>query len=542
MPEKRDIVSTSIEVPHPTRGNIAFPVTFYPDARDEATLRANRARLKLEDACPGVLVIYTGGTIGSAPSNPAEPDSPQVVKKWPVLFAAVPALASEDSAAINFAVDAVAFDNPLDSSNVGPTEWAAMATLIETYQHDYEGFVVAHGTDTLVYTASALSFMCENLSKPIILTGSQLSAIGHIRNDAQQNLITAILIANPKYSRIPTVPEVCIFFRDKLLRGNRTKKVDAEGYAAFDSLNYDVLGEAGAQIVIHAERLRPAADPDSNIVVWNDLNRKVIALDVFPGIQETELLRRICDPATVKGVVLKTYGTGNTSTAPEFLQQIREATEQEILFLNVTQCPQGAVVMGLYETSDKLVDCEVCGGDDITAEAALCKLMVLLGARSEGLDYSGIQTEVQKAWAGEQSHSFRVVRGEQEGVQGVDQGAPRRRTKALAIKTVKFSRALLRFRGTKLETGASDSGAIRIYIDLGDKETPSDASPKFAGRFPMPKSTDPEEKTVSFEITKAARSIFKDDRPSSFTVVMEDCDGGSFTWRHVELVLSEQVQ
>lgn len=532
-----------------------FPVCFYPDPRREADLVDGRRALKKPHQCGGVLVIYTGGTIGSGPADSQDPDSPQIVKDWPELVEYIPPICWTGVGAVNFTVDAISFKKALDSANVGPKEWSAIAQIIRKYLDKYEGFVIAHGTDTLVYTASALSFILENLSKPVILTGAQLSAIGAERNDAQQNLVTAILLANPTYSAIPPVPEVCIFFRDKLLRGNRTKKMDAEGYIAFDSPNIPPLGLAGAKIEIDESRIRPYNGLP--LQVRDILNTSVIALDVFPGIQGTDLLREICKSVKgLAGIVLRTYGTGNTSTDDFFLKQISEATEQGIVVLNVTQCSRGGVEMGLYETSARLVDCGVCSGQDITAEAALCKMMVLLGERKqrEGLTREMIIAEIQKAWTGEQSHSLVISEIPQNGAIEAGTGSRRFRTSTFPgpLDKEQYSKALLRFRGAKVlapnvDVETRHEGAplprvgIKLLIDVLEDEhisSEDDNNARFAGRFSKEHCPDP--RTVIFDITRAAKNNLKTSKRSSFTIEV-DAPGAAFSWTSVELVLFQRA-
>ncbi|MFC2155036.1 asparaginase, partial [Acidobacteriota bacterium] len=274
----------------------------------------------------GILVIYTGGTIGSIPKDPNDDNSPMIVAKWPEFRAAVEVLNE-----IPFRIDAISFSTPLDSSNIGPQHWIAMAKIIgnQNYYDDYEGFVILHGTDTMVYTASMLSFMLQNVSKPVIITGSQIPVLKKVRNDALQNLVTAIQIANPRYTNIPVVKEVCIFFRDKLLRGNRTRKMDASGYTAFHSPNYPVLGTAGDRIEIEEKFLR---QPRGEFRPVYTLNRNVIIMDLFPGFQERSRIRDlIFDPDIVNAIVLKTYGTGNIPTElPDMLFSLDSGAHQNI--------------------------------------------------------------------------------------------------------------------------------------------------------------------------------------------------------------------
>jgi L-asparaginase len=202
----------------------------------------------------GVMIIYTGGTIGCIPSDPNDPESPLVVAPWDEFSVQVPALQQLGK---HFPIDAHSFKDPIDSTNMKPEYWQDMVEVIDKNYDKYNGFVILHGTDTMVYTASALSFMLENLEKPVIITGSQLPIVDRPRNDGEQNLMTSIMIANAPYYGLPVVPEVCIFFRDKLIRGNRSKKRSASGYAAFESPNYPVLGKAGEHNIVPKNCKRP---------------------------------------------------------------------------------------------------------------------------------------------------------------------------------------------------------------------------------------------------------------------------------------------
>ena len=519
------------------RASKDFPVLFHQDPRDQQKLLENRRLLELPEENKGVLVIYTGGTIGSAPKDPEDPRSPQVVKPWPELADAVPALSLTSPQAINFRIDAVAFETPLDSSNMGPMEWNAVAMLLKRYMDSYEGFVIAHGTDTMVYSASALSFMLVNLKKPVILTGSQLSAIGHVRNDAQQNLITAILIANAKYSEIPNVPEVCIFFRDFLLRGNRAIKVDATGYVAYETPNFPALGTAGATIAIREDLLLVPNDKDFSV---NDkLDTNVINLGVFPGIQDREMLKSILNMPGLKAVVLRTFGAGNTATTPNFLRQLEAAQEKGIVIINVTQCPRGTVQMGLYETSAMLMKYGVVSGIDITAEAALTKLMVLLG--DERLDPKDIPHLAQENQRGEQSESIFVTPMVQTSVATLTKRNPtywflteerlRRFEKPVRHAVLVLHSATVRPEGR-------DRLDINIYINVpkDDELAPGHAHLACAAaRLPT------EDGTLVFDVTDAVRHHMEAERKNSFTVQLVGNSEGELVWSSGELAMYAEV-
>jgi hypothetical protein len=271
----------------------------------------------------------------------------------------------------------------------------------------------------------------------------------------------------------------------------------------------------------------------------------VISLDVFPGIQQTKLLEQICALPNLAGVVLRTYGTGNTSTNKEFLSQIREATAKGIVLLNVTQCSRGGVEMGLYETSAVLLDCGVCSGEDITAEAALCKMMVLLGDKKERekLSDEEVLSALQTAWAGEQTHSLNVTKILQSGE--IKSGEAKRKCginpTIVTLDPDEFSKALLRFRGARVFAPVAAElsnlpgpAVIRVWVDVLEDEDVPETSPKFAGRFPKQQCA--EAKTTIFDITKAAKKNFRAKKKFSFTVALEDI-GAGFSWESVELVL-----
>lgn len=328
-----------------------------------------------------MLVIYTGGTIGSMPRDPHDPKSPLIVVDWAEFRNRTSSLAerlvdgSINTRYIGFNVDGASLE-PLDSCNIGPWYWVELARIIDESYDRYEGFVVMHGTDTMVYTASALSFMLEGLGKPVVLTGAQRSHLTNVRNDALQNLLTALLIANPKHSGLPVVPEVSIFFHEELLRGNRSRKVNASGFAAFKSPDYPRLATAGESIVIDRRVLRP---PGSGLRLRSHIEPNVASVIFFPGIQEASILEDVLSDPRLKGVVLMTYGAGTVPSDSRVLDPIASAVKRGVVAIAVTQCGGGRVELERYEASSRLLDAGVVSGWDITPEAAMVKLMVLLG-------------------------------------------------------------------------------------------------------------------------------------------------------------------
>jgi len=280
-----------------------------------------------------------------------------------------------------FQIDHIVFDPVIDSSEITPEHWKKIVHVIEDNYADYDGFVILHGTDTMAFTASALSFMLENLHKPVVLTGAQLP-IGKLRTDAKENLITALEIAADKDTLgNPIVPEVCVFFQNDLLRGNRTTKVNAENFNAFKSYNYPNLAKSGIQIrydrkaIIHPNY-------DKKTVFHYRLDNRIASLKLFPGI-DRETVQAILTLKNVKAIILETYGSGNAPLSPWFLDLIRETVKRGVIIVNITQCNTGMVDMQRYETGRELLRAGVVSGFDATFEAALTKLMFLVGHRYE---------------------------------------------------------------------------------------------------------------------------------------------------------------
>jgi len=314
-----------------------------------------------------VLLIYTGGTIGMLADPRTGALRPMDLAH---LEEQVPELER-----VGVRLGATAFDQPIDSSDMRPADWVRIARIIGDRYHEFDGFVVLHGSDTMAYTASALSFLLEGLSKPVILTGSQLP-IGTIRTDARENLITAIEIAAAKdESGRAVVPEVAVYFEYRLMRGNRTVKVHAERFEAFRSPNWPALAEAGVHLRYDAAAILPHRK--GPLVVHGDLNDHVGVVRLFPGIR-SEWVRHALGTPGLKAVLLTTFGSGNGPTDPGFIGALHEARERGIALLNATQCVGGRVDQGRYVTSRAFVDLGVIPCADMTVEAALAKTMFLL--------------------------------------------------------------------------------------------------------------------------------------------------------------------
>ncbi len=314
-----------------------------------------------------ILLFYTGGTIGMIKDFETGAlkafDFDDLLKHVPELKL------------LEHEIDTYSFDEPIDSSNINPIHLARIASVIEKNYEHYDGFVILHGSDTMAYSASALSFMLENLAKPVIFTGSQLP-IGDLRTDAKENLITAIQLAGLRHDGKMVITEVGLYFEYKLYRGNRSTKINSEHFRAFASPNYPPLAVSGVNLKVDYALLKKA-NQKKNLEVHQTLNDNIAILKLFPGINK-QVVAAFFAAEGLQGVILETFGSGNASMEMWFINALKAAIKKGIYIANITQCQGGSVAMGHYETSTRLKEIGLISGKDLTTEAAVAKMMYLL--------------------------------------------------------------------------------------------------------------------------------------------------------------------
>jgi L-asparaginase len=343
------------------------------------------------DKTSAVLLIFTGGTISMS-------EDPSTGALRPIDFSRLQDFMPELNE-IGVRIKSIPFTPFIDSSDMNPAIWEQMALIIQENYHDFDGFVILHGTDTMAYSASALSFMLENLDKPVIFTGSQLP-IGMLRSDAKENMLTAIEIATAYENGKPIVPEVCIFFEDNLFRGNRTTKKNAEHFNAFNSYNYPALAKAGVHIKYFRSYIH-YNDKDLKLKVRTKTDQNVAILKLFPGITQ-QTVEAIVNMPDIKAVVIESFGAGNAPRSKWFFDALKAANDRGVILVNRSQCSTGSVEMGRYETSLNLMSAGVLSAYDCTTEAIVTKLMYLLG---EHLNVEKIKQKLTVSLCGEMTVS-----------------------------------------------------------------------------------------------------------------------------------------
>ena len=466
-----------------------------------------------------VFIINTGGTIGMVHKEPDNPLSPlRPAENWKEITGNYQMLEPE---ILGVETGYFQFSPLLDSSDIRYENWKQMVEVIAKNYDGYSGFVLLHGTDTMCYTAAALSFMLENLSKPVIITGSQIPMVKP-RSDALQNLVTAIHMAAPKTFGYPIISEVCIFFRDELVRGTRARKLSSSGYAGFTSPNYQVLAKAGEHIEFNTNFIRERPREDQEFFPNTRLDTHVMVLEIFPCFDPAVLRNIFQEPPTekdrIKGLILKTFGAGNAPNNREFLSAIEYVTKQGVIVVDVTQCPQGTVELGLYEASSGLLNRGIISGVDLTPEAAVCKLMYLLG----------------KGWPREEVRRVMQldIRGEQSlNIYNIDFDEPSkadptfRKGKRVPgdIDFTRFKSASLRFQDAKMIKDHEKDVPLRLKVFLNHPdadESTSASDPMCAGTIekllPLGRPDD-----LFVDISKPVKKIIRPGEMATISVVAE---------------------
>ena len=468
----------------------------------------------------GVLIIYTGGTVGAVHQHRGSSDEPLVPGSTEALQSHLPL----ENGHIRFGdvllpVAITSTEKLLDSTNITPSDWVSIAKLVESNYEDYCGFVILHGTDTMAFTASALSFMLENLDKPIILTGSQ-RPISSTRSDALQNIITSLEIAGAAFMGRVVVPEVCVFFHDVLLRGCRVTKTSADAYHGFHTPNFPPLATAGEHIKVNAPILRQPTE--QSLSVRYGLNRKIAVLQLSP-LMSLEMLERMLSAQSLAAVILETYGVGNAPSSREFLQIIEKTVKRGVKVVAVTQCRQGAVELGLYQVSTGLLQRGVISGLDMTAEAAQTKMAVLLEDQSL---VDSVEALMQINLRGEQSQSlfdlsFPGGHAAPSALVRQDSSFPG----VSYFNEKNVTNAQLRF--LNIEVDSTECTELKLKIQLNERS------------FETFVTWDPEEDDhiVLMDLTKSVRRALDRARKTSIGVTVVEPAGLSLSWESLHLAI-----
>ncbi len=492
----------------------------------------------------GVLLVYTGGTLGSLPRDPHDPLSPLV----PVALERVlellpfydPAARTLPLGGTAVRLDSVAWPIPVDSANITREDWRKLAAVVAEHRDEYAGFVILHGTDTLAYTASALAFMLDGLDRPVVLTGAQ-RPMGQPRSDAAQNLITSIEVAAASALGRIVVPEVCVFFRDRLFRGCRVTKVSATGFNAFETPNMPPLATAGDRIEVDERLIRRPPRVTSRAASHMSarpprFEERIACVTIFPGMN-AKMLDEMLNAEGLRGIVLQTFGNGNCPSTPDFLDAVGRAVDAGRLVVDVTQCGAGEVDLGPYPGSLGLLARGVIPGMDMTPEAALAKLSLVLGSESDPLLAAD---RMQLNLRGEQRQSiFHLHFGAGEvdpgkyttlrPVRSMIDGRERYRAPTL-------ERAMLRVLGVSVTGQAEASVRLRVWLDLPDptvEASPED--PRFLGRVATTWNAEEGKASLLLDVTEQARELIDPRRPSTMTLLAED--GAPVAWRRLDLAL-----